>query len=173
MHSKEFQSLTTRVLDFIDKGYDSLTDRCTSRPTELAVTLAKRGSTHELNRWFGMTTETVSVVTSDLEFIGYLKGRMVEAQMEWENKDTSETSSTFLYYYNLLMEEVYAKLLDEREVNWQDAIERYSKHDMEAVTLLYGDGLEMYYDKQKEKWVVCTPSGDLVSIYYEEGESIV
>ena len=121
-----------------------------------------------------ITTELVSVVTSDLEFIGYLKGRMVEAQMEWENKDTSETSSTFLYYYNLLMEEVYAKLLDEREVNWQDAIERYSKHDMEAVTLLFGDGIEMYYDKRKEKWVVCTPSGELMSIYYEqEGEHIV
>lgn len=174
MHSKEFQSLTARVLDFIDKGYDSLTDVFTNRPTELASTLIERGLPLISTDVSDITTELVSVVTSDLEFIGYLKGRMAEAQMEWEYEGTSETAYKFLYYYNLLFNEVYYKLLDEREVDWQDAIERYSKRDIEDVALLFGDGLEMYYDKRKEKWVVCTPSGDLVSIYYErEGENIV
>lgn len=174
MNSKEFQSLTPTVLAFIDKGYDSLTDIFTSRPTELANTLIKRGVSLIFNDDSGMNNELVSVITSDLEFIGYLKGRMVEAQMEWEFKGTSETAYKFLYYYDLLFNEVYAKMLNEKPDNWQDTIERYFKQDMEDVALLFGDGLEMYYDKRKEKWVVCTPSGDLMSIYYDqEGESIV
>ena len=59
-------------------------------------------------------------------------------------------------------------------VNWQGNIERYLKHDIAVVASLFGDNLEMYYEKRKEKWVACTPSGDLVSIYdKQEGESIV
>ena len=113
MNSKEFQSLTTTVLEFIDKGYDSLAAMFTNRPNELADILNKRELTPGPTDDYGITTELVAVVTSDLEFIGYLKGCMVEAHMEWERKGTSETAYRFLYYYNLLMEEVYAKLANE------------------------------------------------------------
>ena len=186
MHSKEHRYLMSTIQEYIDKGYDSLTDLYTCRPSELVNTLSKRGTFSHLrpdvHRWFELTTEAVSVVTSDLEFIGYLKGRMLEAQLEWENNDTSETVSKFLYFYNYLIDVISTKLLDEKylytdkylSVNWQDDIERYSKQDMEAVASLFGDNLEMYYDKRNEKWVACTPSGDLVSIYdKQEGESIV
>ena len=175
MNSKEFKSLTTStVLEFIDKGYDSLAAMFTYRPTELVDILNKRELTPGPTDDYGITTELVAVITSDLEFIGYLKGCMVEAHMEWERKGTSETAYRFLYYYDLLFNEVYTKMLDEKTANWQDTLERYLKHDIEAVTLLYGDGLEMYYDERKEKWVACAPSGELMSIYHEqEGESIV
>ena len=33
----------------------------------------------------------------------------------------------------------------------------------EDVSSLFGDNLEMYYDKRKETWVVCTPYGALIS----------
>lgn len=157
------------IAAFVDRDYDDLITTHFSKPSELAFRLCTRGNKPEdVEKWQLHVIDTVSAVMEDYEFLAYLKGKIMELQLEWTNKDTVETASAFLYYYYLLFEELADKCNVNNvntDIKTRKLMAEYVRNDAQSVQNMFFDGTEFYYDKENNKWVMCDSSGDLIPIY--------